>query len=166
MTEPKNWEHRAKFAIKKEILKEFSGWSEQDFIEYILQQRELIEVLKSDLASLESKNKDTGAKTEVKESQFNKEWSIPTQIVFILHLLNRPSLSSEIYDKITRFDKSFSDFRNSEVVLSNYLSRSVKSGRIKKIKLPGVRTLYYALPEWVNERGDLKTEFQSMIKQF
>lgn len=162
MTEPKNWEHRAKFAMKKESEKEFEGWTEKDFITHILELRREIEDFRSETAG---KTVET-EKKEVKESQFNKEWSIPTQIVFILHLLNRPSRCSEIYDKITRLDKSFKDFRNSEVVLSNYLSRSVKSGRIKKIKLPGVRTLYYALPEWVNERGDLKIEYQSMVKQF
>lgn len=162
----KDWERRSKFAIKKEVLKEFAGWNEQDFIEYILQQRELIGVLKSDLTNLEAKNKETVIKVEVKESQFNKEWSIPTQIVFILHLSNKPLLASEIYTTITRLDKSFKDFMNAETVLSNYLSRSVKSGRIKKIKLPGIRTLYFALPEWVKESGELRDDFQSMIKLF
>lgn len=162
----KDWERRAKFAIKSEVLKEFEGWGNQDFIEYILQLRELIEVQKSDLLNSNPKNKETGVKVEVKESQFNKEWSIPTQIVFILHLSNKPLLSSEIYAMITRLDKSFKDFMNAETVLSNYLSRSVKSGRIKKIKLPGIRTLYFALPEWVKENGQLRDEFRSMIKLF
>jgi hypothetical protein len=161
-----DWERRAKFAVKKEVLQEFEGWGNQDFIEYILQLRELIEVQKSALPGLESKNKETGIKAEVKESQFNKEWSIPTQIVFILHLSNKPLLSSEIYTMITRLDKSFKDFMNAETVLSNYLSRSVKSGRIKKIKLPGIRTLYFILPEWVKESGELKDEYHSMIKLF
>ncbi len=159
----KDWERRAKFAIKKEVLKEFDDWSKEDFIEYILQLRELIEVQKVDLMP---KSSETGKTEPVKESQFNKDWSIPTQIVFILHLSHKPLLSSEIFTMITRLDKSFKDFMNAETVLSNYLSRSVKSGRIKKIKLPGIRTLYFALPEWVKENGELREEFKEHIKIF
>lgn len=162
MTQSKNWEYRAKTAIKKEVMKEFAGWSEQDLISHILELRERVNSLQK-----ETKHKEaTVSKPEMAESQFNQAWSVATKIVFILHLLNKPLLSSEVYKKLIGLDKSFKDFSSSKTVLSNYLTRSVKSGRIKKVKLPGIKTHYFVLPEWLNENGILKEEYQSFIPKF
>ncbi|MBA3665143.1 MAG: hypothetical protein H0W61_13170 [Bacteroidetes bacterium] len=162
MSENKNWEHRAKTAIKKEALKEFAGWTDRDFINCIIDLREQIKSLEINQGQeLQRVNEH-----EVKEDQFNKSWSVPTKIVFILHLLNKVLLSSEIYAKLISLDRSFKDYSSSKVVLSNYLTRSAKSGRIKKIKLPGIKTHYFALPDWMDENGLLLANYKKSIAKY
>lgn len=161
MTQSSNWEQRAKSAIRKETIKEFAGWSEKDLIAHIIELRETVNTLQK-----EAKHKGAAISEATIASQFDKAWSVATKIVFILHLLNKPLLSSEVYKKLIGLDKSFKDFSSSKTVLSNYLTRSVKSGRIKKVKLPGIKTHYFVLPEWLNENGILKEEYQSFIPKF
>jgi hypothetical protein len=67
---------------------------------------------------------------------------------------------------LAKMDKHYSAYPDPKATLSVYLTMSVRRGRIKRIKLPGIKTLYFALPEWVDEDGKLNSEFKRYTDQF
>ncbi len=154
----KDWEYKADNAKNKEMLKSFETYSRQDLIDCIFDLKKQLKVYES-----ESKTEDV---QNAELLVFNKSWSVSTKIVFILTKESKPLLASELFVLLTKLDKSFSDFNLPKTVLSNYLSRSVKTGRIIKIKNAGFRAHYFGLPEWLNEKGVLGEEFKSVISKF
>ncbi len=154
----KDWEYKADNAKNKEMLKSFENYSRQDLIDCILDLKKQLKVFES-----ESKTKDAQNEASI---VFNKSWSVSTKIVYILTKESKPLLASELFVHLTKLDTSFTDFTLPKTVLSNYLSRSVKTGRIIKIKNAGFRAHYFGLPEWLDKNGVLNTLYRSTIQKF
>ena len=154
----KDWEHKANLAKNEALRQSFDSWTRQDLIDCILD-------LRKQLKQFESPAKKTGHLLSESIS-FNKAWPVATKIVFILSKENKPLLSSSIFSKLVQLDKSFLDYSLPKTVLSNYLSRSVTTKRIVKIKAPGFKAHYFALPEWLNEKGILTEEYKNAIAKF
>lgn len=162
----KDWERKLKRELQNEVLKEFENWTPAEFSFYITQLREQIEVLKDQHAIAPEKSAKTAQKPALIESVFKQEWSYPTKIHFLLELHQRPLTSEELATDLLRLDSHFKDYNSPQKNLSVHLNRATKSGRIKRIKLPGIRELYFALPEWVDESGNLKNYLKSFIDVF
>lgn len=162
----KDWERKLKRELQNEALKEFENWTPAEFSAHILELRGEIDALKEIRLPDPKKNAETAQKRLLNESMFRQEWSYPTKIHFLLELHQRPLTSEELDKDLLRLDKHYKDYNSPQKNLSVHLNRATKSGRIKGIKLPGIRTLYFALPEWVDKEGKMQDYFTSKIKMF
>lgn len=162
----KDWERKLKRELQNEALKEFENWTPAEFAFYISQLREQIEVLKDKSIASPDKTPENGQKQPLNESLYKQEWSYPTKIHFLLELHQRPLTSEELDADLRRLDTHYKDYNSPQKNLSVHLNRTMKSGRIKRVKLPGIRELYFALPEWMDNDGKLKSIFSQTIRQF
>lgn len=162
----KEWQFRYKNAKKKELLKEFEGWSDDDFINHILELRSVIEGMEKELdGGGNQKSKGSSGKA-LSEADYKQGWSYPTKIAFLLTINQKPLTSEEIHKLLLKLDGHYKDYKLPRNNLTVTLSRTIKSGRVKKIKVPGIRSLYYALPEWLDKDGNLNPRFASFLNQF
>lgn len=149
-----DWKFRYKTAKKKEIEKEFESWERSDFIDHIIELRASIIALRDEKTATV-----TAQPTSVLEKQkYNQKWSLPTKITFILACSQKPLKSEEIDRELLRLDSHYKDYDKPKNNLTVSLNRTIKNGRIKRIKLPGIRTLLFALPSWFEEDGNLKEQ--------
>lgn len=163
----KEWERKLKRELQNEVLKEFENWTPAEFSTYILELREQIDALKRRRASPDpEKGPEITQKPPLSESIFRQEWSYPTKIHFLLELRQRPLTSEELNADLLRLDTHYGDYNSPQKNLSVHLNRAIKSGRIKRIKLPGIRALYFGLPEWVDNAGNLKSNYKNLVLQF
>jgi hypothetical protein len=160
----KDWQRKLKRELQNEVLKEFENWTPAEFSNYILELREEIEALKAEMPADSKKGAEKAQKRPLSESLFKQEWSYPTKIHFLLELRHRPLTSEELAADLLRLDSHFKDYNSPQKNLSVHLNRSIKSGRIKRIKQPGIRALYFALPEWIDKEGNIQDRFS--ITQF
>lgn len=161
MTGKKDWQNRYKREKDKLVYLEFEDWSREDLIDYILQLRAGLDEM-GEIA----KNGGSGAEKEVSEADYKQTWSYPTKITFLLTLNKKPLTSEELEKLLRKHDTHFKDYTKPRNNLTVTLNRTVKSGRIKKIKVPGIRSLYYVLPEWLDKEGNLKREFSFIYNSF
>ncbi|HWY12421.1 MAG TPA: hypothetical protein VN026_13895 [Bacteroidia bacterium] len=166
MTNDSGWIYRAKNAIKKEAKKEFIGWSEAELIDEILEVREELSRVRKQLQKHEEEKESAAKHTEFTEKKFQTGWSNPTKIAFLLYKQQKPMTSLEIEKEILKYDQGFKDYSNPTLVLSTSLLRMTKSGRIKRIKLPGIRTYFFGLPQWFTKEGELKKDFELELRSF
>lgn len=161
----KDWQYRLKHEKEKQAFQEFDDWSRQDLMEYILQ-------LRSGLDEMQEIAKNGGTKSVsdpekvLTESDYKQGWSYPTKIAFLLTINQKPLTSEELHKVLLKLDGHYKDYDTPRNNLTVTLNRTLKSGRIKKIKVPGIRSLYYALPEWLDKAGDLRQQFSSIYNAF
>lgn len=169
MQEKSKWRFQYKSLKVQEALQEFEGWTDKDFVRHILELRK--EIIELETEKETNKVKSTPlAEPEKSESlsekDFDPQWSYPTKVAFLLTITNKPLMSEEIHKMLVKMDKHYSAYPNPKATLSVYLTMAVKRGRIKRIKLPGIKTLYFALPEWTDLDGKLFESKMSTIKIF
>jgi hypothetical protein len=161
----KDWQYRLKREKEKQAFQEFDNWSRQDLIDYILQLRigldEMQEIAKTGGLKLIPE-----PQKELAESDFKQTWSYPTKIAFLLTINKKPLTSEELHKLLLRLDTHYRDYDAPRNNLTVTLNRTLKSGRVKKIKVPGVRSLYYALPEWIDQAGELRSQFKGIYNTF
>ena len=162
----KNWERNLQRELKNAALKEFDGWTTQHFINHILELREHILDFEQQLASKDEKASVKDSKPPLTESMYNVDWSFPTKIHFLLALHLRPLTSEDLDGYLLKLDSQYKDYKHPKNNLTTSISRAVKSGRIKKIKEPGLKLKYYVLPYWFEEHGKLKHEYQKELNPF
>lgn len=100
---------------------------------------------------------------DIKESEYNKDWSWVNKIVFVLKKIDRPLLSTEIIAYITPREPVLQHSHTKAQTFSANLTKAVKYGRIKAYKLPGSRGYYYVLSQWLKDDGQLKQEYEIKI---
>lgn len=173
MPEKSKWRFQYKSLKVQEALQEFEGWADKDFVKHILELRkEVIELEKQQEILKEKLNASSGHVKEEKpenvlsEKNFDSQWSYPTKVAFLLTIKNKPLTSEDIHRMLLKIDKHYSAYADPKATLSVYLTMAVKRGRIKRVKLPGIKTLYFALPEWADERGELNSEYKYHTNQF
>lgn len=152
----KDWERNLQRELKNAAFKEFDGWTTQDFIKHILELREQVSELEAQLSSGE---KNSAQKDPLSENMYDLDWSFPTKIHFLLALHQRPLTSEDLDSFLSKLDSQYRDYQHPRNNLTTSISRAVKSGRIKKIKEPGFKLKYYALPKWVDKEGQLLTPY-------
>ncbi|MBI3518074.1 MAG: hypothetical protein HY062_01785 [Bacteroidetes bacterium] len=161
----KDWQYRHKREKEKEVFQEFDDWSRQDLMEYILQLRsgldEMQEIIKHGTSNPASDPEKAFTETDYKQG-----WSYPTKIAFLLTINKKPLTSEELHKLLLKLDSHYKDYDSPRNNLTVTLNRTLKSGRIKKIKVPGIRSLYYALPEWVDKEGEIKPPFKHHFQFF
>ena len=80
------------------------------------------------------------------------------KIVFIIRKMGRPLRCQEIMTELGTMDKSEKALNrswNPDKLISTVLAKGVKDKRIHLFKVPGTRGAYYAVEEWVDEKGNL-----------
>ncbi|MCD6068897.1 MAG: hypothetical protein K0S33_3723 [Bacteroidetes bacterium] len=147
----KDWQRKLDRELQKEALKEFEGWTHSELVTHIREQREEIEELKAQQSAGDVTTPENAQNEPLKESRYDQTWSFATKITFLITLHNRPLTSEDLHGYILKLDSHYKDLKDARNFLSVTLQRTAKSGRIKKIKLPGIRSLYFALPEWGND---------------
>lgn len=162
----KDWERKLKRELKNDVLKELEGWSNGDLISHIIDLREEITGLEGQANSNRSSAGEKSQKQPLTESKYKQDWSYPTKIHFLLELHQKPLTSEDLHGFLSKIDNHYKDYDSPRNNLSVALGRASKTGRIKKIKEPGIKLKYYALPEWMDKEGYLKTEFQSIKLDF
>lgn len=162
----KNWERNLQKELKNAALKEFENWTSNDFVMHILELRQEITDLEEQLSVGQSNTSAKTQKEQLTESKYKLDWSFPTKIHFLLALHQRPLTSEDLDRLLIKLDSQYRDYKHPKNNLTTSISRAVKSGRITKIKEPGIKLKYYALPEWVDKEGHLKAEFSSIKLDF
>lgn len=169
MPEKSKWRFQYKSLKVQEALQEFEGWTEKDFVKHILELRKEVIELEAEKAATKVKPTSIAEQEKPKdlsEKDFDPQWSYPTKVAFLLTITNKPLTSEEINRMLIKLDKHYSAYADPKATLSVYLTMTVKRGRIKRIKLPGIKNLYFALPEWMDLDGNLKPAFKSEIVIF
>lgn len=161
-----DWKYRYKNAKKNEHLKEFEDWSREDLIGHIMELRSAVVGLEKDLEAGTGHNGSEKAETPLTEADYKLKWSFPTKIAFLLTINQKPLTSEELHNQLLKLDSHYRDYKVPRNNLTVSIARSIKSGRIKKVKVPGIRSLYYVLPEWLDKAGELRKEFHSIFYRF
>ena len=156
----KDWERKLKRELQNEVVKEFENWTSGDFVSHILELREKVAKLEGQEVAAPKKSGQKTQKLPLTESMFKQEWSYPTKIHFLLELHQRPLTSEDLAAQLLKLDSHYKDYNSPQKNLSVHLNRATKSGRIKRIKLPGIRNLYFALPEWMDADAILKQQYR------
>lgn len=86
-----------------------------------------------------------------------------SKIVFTLQLENRPLRSPELISLLEKREPALAEHYNKVQYFSAFLSNAVKYGRVVQQKLKGVRGYYYLLPQWLDEGGNVKSEFNTKM---
>lgn len=162
----KDYTYRAKKAIKEQSLREFDDWNKDDLVGEIIRLRASNEELQSMVDHSDRKEKKEDDKGAYSEKNYKQEWSLPTKVAFLLHLNDRPLTSEDMHKQLLRLDHHYKDYHDPRTNLSTTLKRVSKSRRIIKIKLPGIKELIYALPEWVDQENKLLPDYNSMLEPF
>jgi hypothetical protein len=158
-----NLKYEIKFRQKQSAKKEFENWSNTDFINCILELRQELELKNQQEADLINEKEHLQKTIETTaESNYVQQWSFPTKIVFLLHLKNRPLISSEIDELLHKLDKTYKKFKTPKKTLAGILTRTSNSKRIIKIKQAGIRDLQFVLPKWLNKEGVLIDNFKKL----
>ncbi len=166
-----NWRRKYRLFKQQEDRQEFEGWTENDFIKHIFELREEIGELEEELKELVSRSKQDLPTSEketkpLKTEDFKSDWPYSTKFVFLLLLKNKPLTSREIHEHLLKLDKQYQFYNDPKGTLSVYLRAVAKSGRIKSIKLPGIKEKLFAMPEWVDSENNLKPAYQNTINLF
>jgi len=161
-----DWQRKLKRELKNETLKEFEGWSHNELVAAIVDLREQKTDLEEQMLTKNAAGAEKGQKPDLNEGMFKEDWSYPTKIHFLLALHQKPLTSKDLDGYLSKLDSHYKDYNTPQYNLSVHLGRAVKSGRIKKIKEPGIKMLYFALPEWVDKEGNLNANHKSTIQLF
>ncbi len=155
----KDWRHKYKQVKQAELLKEFEGWSDRDFIAHIFELRETIVGLEAGKPSGKAKAPAEAVTKAIDDKVYKQEWSYPTKIHFLIYQQQKPLTAADLHAVLLKVDTHYKDYDSPGNNLNVSLARMVKSGRIRRIKQPGVRGAYFVLPEWVDKDGRLISEF-------
>lgn len=161
-----DWQRKLKRELKNDTLKEFEGWSHNELVSAIIELREQKADLEEQMLTKNAAGAEKGQKPALTESMFREEWSYPTKIHFLLALHQKPLTSKDLDSYLSKLDAHYKDYNTPQYNLSVHLGRAVKSGRIRKIKEPGIKMLYFALPEWVDKESNLLERFRVFVNQF
>ncbi len=77
---------------------------------------------------------------------------LSTKIHFRLELNQKPLTSEDLHGFLSKLDTHYNHCDSPQNNLSVALGRTFISRWIKKIKEPGIKLKYYALPEWVDKK--------------
>jgi hypothetical protein len=168
MTAKSLWKHNHRRLKAGEEAKEFENWEGKDFIKEIIDLRDQLDQLSEEIETLKNEKVCNAPVEELgqvpsglSESDFKSTWSYPTKVAFLLTLKGTPMTTEEIHSTLLQLDKHYRIYINPKATLSVYLNNASKTGRIKAFKLPGIKMLYFTLPEWLNEKGELKEAYRS-----
>lgn len=99
----------------------------------------------------------------ISKSEYNKSWSWVNKIVFVLKKADRPLLSSEIIGFVRPHEPGLEHSNSPAQSFSAHLTKAVKYGRVIAYKLMGSRGFYYTLPQWLDEDGQLRPQYEEKI---
>ena len=165
-----DWKRRYRLFKQQEDRQEFEEWEIEDFIKHVFELRQEVTELQDQVDSLKAQPKQESKpekpERELKIEDFKQDWPYSTKFVFLLTLENKPLTSREIHDHLLKLDKQYLFYNDPKGTLSVYLRAVVKSGRIKSVKLPGIKEKLFAMPEWVDANNLLKSHYKNKRNLF
>lgn len=153
----------AKYAWTKKTIADFDDWSKEEVVMAFVKAQKEIASLKTKLDNLERKEL---VPTPTKNKTFKKSWPIATKLVFLLLREFQPLTTEDFNKFLLDIDSTFKSYNNSRHLITNILGQMVKAKRLVKVKIPGIATGFYLLPDWVDENGTPKEAFQPIIDMF
>lgn len=131
--------------------RELEALSQEELIDLIIEKEEEIEVLNERIKELEGSETIEGNKTKLPD--YNCRWNWISKIVFLITAENKPLTSAGILAALSINDYHYRNSceSNLEGKLRVHIHKACEYGRIKKYKIPGLKTNYYGLLEWFNE---------------
>jgi hypothetical protein len=151
-----DWKHKYRNLKRQEDRQEFENWKDDDFINHIFELREEMDALQQKYDQINSAEKKIiPSEKGLKPENFKQDWPYSTKFVFLLTMENKPLTSMEIHTHLLKLDKEYKFYNNPKATLSVYLRTVAKSGRIKAVKIPGLKEKLFAMPEWLDENGKL-----------
>ena len=86
------------------------------------------------------------------------------RIIAYMKYYNKALTISDVVEGIKPFEPKYNDdkLRGS---ISNMMSSLVKKSEVKKFRGDSGTALFYASPKWFDEKGELKTEHDAVIKE-
>ena len=165
-----DWKRRYRLFKQQEDRQEFEEWEIEDFIKHVFELRQEVKGLQDQVDILKAQPKQESKpekpERELKIEDFKQDWPYSTKFVFLLTLENKPLTSREIHDHLLKLDKQYLFYNDPKGTLSVYLRAVVKSGRIKSVKLPGIKEKLFAMPEWVDANNLLKSHYKNKRNLF
>jgi len=165
-----DWKRRYRLFKQQEDRQEFEEWEIEDFIKHVFELRQEVKELQDQVDILKAQPKQESKpekpERELKIEDFKQDWPYSTKFVFLLTLENKPLTSREIHDHLLKLDKQYLFYNDPKGTLSVYLRAVVKSGRIKSVKLPGIKEKLFAMPEWVDANNLLKSHYKNKRNLF
>jgi hypothetical protein len=166
-----NWKHKYRNLKRRKEREEFKNWSEDDFIDHILELRNELDALEQKHETLKatsvSENKiPAPVEKTIKPETYKQEWSYTSKFVFLLTLENRPLKSIEMHKHLLKLDKSYKFYSDPKTTLSVYLRAAVKLNRIQSLKVPGIKEKFFVLPEWMDTQGKIKEAYAVTFNLF
>jgi len=137
--------------------------SPEELINIIVDQQnkieELNEIIKNTISS-NIKLETVTIKPQLDPSKYHQDWDWMKKCVFIVSLLDRPVRSNEILEEFLKHDRTAKYWRDKTRSLSVHLNKAIRYKCLLPYKIMGIRGYYYTLPEWFNEKGELKSEYK------
>lgn len=163
---PKDWEFRSRRAIRGKTLKEFEKNTREELIDEILELRLIVVELEKKINKFDQDHSKIDKKVILTEKNYKQSWSLATKIEFLIKISQKPLTSEDLHKQLMRLDTHYPDYDVPKSNLSVCLGRVTKSQRIIKIKRPGIKLLYFVLPDWVDEKGKLLKDYSLHLDEF
>jgi hypothetical protein len=157
---------KTKLAGKAASRKQFEGINTTQLIDLLLQARKENESLQQEVNELKKKLGASSKQKFSKPLKLRKDASYPDKVVFILRSAEKPMRLEEINSKLGSLDAHFAMQDNPANLLGSVLNRAARLKRIIRVKLPGVRSCFYCLPEWYDANNQLNETMTSYINYF
>jgi len=153
---------QTKYAIKNSkitaLVREFSGWTPRELVRYIDELRRENEALE---AELEAYKAEMARKNQYVELPvYKKTWNLSNKLHYELLRKQKPMTLPDFQKALLERDKNALYYEDPKTMLATYLNRLSKNGRFIRLKIPGLNTYYYILPEWQDSNGKLLVEFK------
>jgi len=162
----KGWEYKAKKAIKSNAQGEFEYYTKEELIDYILLLRTTNDTRENKIVKFDKEATKPDKELLLAEKNYQQKWSLASKVTFLLKINYKPLTSEALHRQLMRLDTHYKDYDNPKSNLSVCMDRVTKSKRVAKIKLPGIRVLYFALPEWMDAYGKINEEFKVWFNPF
>lgn len=149
--------------------------SKEELITIVQEQNLQLEILNGKVSKLErrislmrkliSRSPQQPVKEEAEykiqtEVKFDMDWTWITKLEYIIQSEIRPLMSSEIQSLLLKYDYKTRDIKNLKKTLSVHLNQAAKYKRIIPLKISGLKSYYFALPEWIDKEGELLKEYK------
>jgi hypothetical protein len=160
-----------KYELTKKEMAAFEGWTVLEFISLIRKLQRTIERFKARekrqgvtvvKANIQSKTQAE----PVTNSMYKKTWPYATKVLFMLLREQRPLTTEDVNNFILKIDIGFRNYTDPRMFITNVMSQMEKTKRLAKVKVPGIATGFYLLPEWMDENGLPKENYQPVIDIF
>jgi hypothetical protein len=97
------------------------------------------------------------------EGRYSNRLSWMGKVIYVIRNEDMPMRAVEIVDTLLKLDDSLHLKANPNTFISVVLAKAVKEKRLSLHKIFGTRGGYYALEEWLDEKGNLLEDIKEQL---